>query len=118
MAEKNTATEIRDDRESGKLVAYADGSAAGIIGYFAMYPEPGALVAVHTVVQPEHEGKGIAGALARELYALAARQGVPVVPLCPYVAAWALRHPDLAPGAPEDLVRRAERQLGSHPELF
>lgn len=31
-----------------------------------MDPAPGALVAVHTVVRPEHEGKGIAGALVRE----------------------------------------------------
>ncbi|WP_250291871.1 GNAT family N-acetyltransferase [Streptomyces atroolivaceus] len=118
MAAESTAVEIRDDRENGRLVAYEGGSAAGYIAYFAMYPEPGALVAVHTVVGPEYEGKGVAGALARDFYAMAAREGVPVVPLCPYLAMWARRRPEQAPEAPEELVRGAERQLASHPELF
>ncbi|MEU4264473.1 GNAT family N-acetyltransferase [Streptomyces sp. NPDC025273] len=118
MAAENPAVEIRDDRAHGKLVAYEDGAAAGVIAYFVMSPEPGALVAVHTVVRPAHEGKGIAGALAGEFYAMAAREGVPVVPLCPYVAKWAQRHPEQAPVAPEELVRGARRQLGSHPELL
>ena len=118
MASENTAVEIRDDRENGKLVAYEDGSSVGYIAYFAMYPEPGALVAVHTVVEPEHEGRGIAGALTKTFYAAAAREGVPVVPLCPYVARWAQRRPGEAPEAPDELVHRAERQLESHPELF
>ncbi|MGW4221222.1 GNAT family N-acetyltransferase [Streptomyces bacillaris] len=117
MAE-NAAVEIRDDRESGTLTAYEDGKAAGTIAYFVLEPAPGALVAVHTVVRPEHEGKGIAGALVRKFYALAAEAGVPVVPLCPYAAAWAQRHPDEAPAAQEELVREAERQLKDHPELF
>ncbi|MET9594003.1 GNAT family N-acetyltransferase [Streptomyces sp. NPDC006516] len=118
MAGANTAVEIRDDREHGKLVAYEDGTVTGVIAYFVMYPEPGALVAVHTVVEPEHRGKGMAGALAREFYAMAAREGVPVVPLCPYVARWAQRHADQAPEVPQELVRGAERQLASHPELL
>lgn len=118
MAAGDTAVEIRDDREHGRLVAYEDGKAAGVIAYFVMYPEPGALVAVHTVVEPEHAGKGIAGALATEFYAMAAREGVPVVPLCPYVSKWAQRHPEQAPEAPEELVQGAKKQLESHPELL
>lgn len=117
MAE-NAAVEISDDRERGMLTAQADGKVAGTIAYFVMEPAPGALVAVHTVVRPEHEGKGIAGALVRKFYAIAAQEGVPVVPLCPYAAKWAQRHPDKAPAAPEELVREAERQLKDHPELF
>ncbi|MET8608171.1 GNAT family N-acetyltransferase [Streptomyces rubiginosohelvolus] len=117
MAE-NAAVEIRDDREHGNLVAYEGGGSAGTIAYFVMDPAPGALVAVHTVVRPEHEGKGIAGALVREFYAMAAREGVPVVPLCPYAAKWAERHPDEAPEASAELVQEAKRQLRNHPELF
>ncbi|MEI5034315.1 GNAT family N-acetyltransferase [Streptomyces sp. S1A(2023)] len=117
MAEK-AAVEIRDDRDHGSLVAYEDGGPAGTIAYFVMDPAPGALVAVHTVVRPEREGKGIAGALVREFFTMAAREGVPVVPLCPYAAKWAQRHPDEAPEAPAELVQEAERQLRNHPELF
>ncbi|MFE7750098.1 GNAT family N-acetyltransferase [Streptomyces sp. NPDC057428] len=118
MAAEHAAVEIRDDRGSGKLVAFLGGAAAGVVTYFVMDPGPGSLVAVHTVVEPEYEGRGVAGALVRELYSMAAREGVPVVPLCPYAAEWARRHPDQAPEAGHELVRSAGLQLGAHPELF
>ncbi|MEU2021692.1 GNAT family N-acetyltransferase [Streptomyces sp. NPDC016469] len=117
MAEQ-TGPEIRDDRAAGKLSAYEDGEAVGVIAYFVLDGEPAGLVAVHTVVGSGHEGKGIGGALVREFYAMAGREGVPVVPLCPYAATWASRHPDEAPEAPEGLVERAKTQLASHPELY
>ncbi|MFF0400305.1 GNAT family N-acetyltransferase [Streptomyces sp. NPDC005248] len=116
MAE-NTALEFFDDRENGNLLARADGRTAGVIAYFVMDGTPAALVAVHTVVEPEHRGKGFAGALIQEFYAMSDREGVPVVPLCSYAAKWALGHPDQAPVAPAELVERAAQQLKSHPEL-
>ncbi|MFC9758199.1 GNAT family N-acetyltransferase [Streptomyces sp. NPDC056921] len=110
--------DIRDDRASGNLLAYENGRAAGVVAYFVMDGEPAALVAVHTVVEPAHEGRGIAGALVREFYAMAAREGVPVVPLCPYAEKWAAHHPDQAPEAPAELVERAKTQLKAHSELY
>ncbi|MEL5953604.1 GNAT family N-acetyltransferase [Streptomyces sp. CLV115] len=120
MAEQSERIEldIRDDRASGNLLAYESGKAAGVIAYFVMDGDPAALVAVHTVVEPGHEGKGVAGALVQEFYAMAAREGVPVVPLCPYAAKWALRHPDQAPEAPAGLVEQAKTQLKARPELY
>ena len=112
-----TVPDIRDDRAAGKLLAYVDGEAAGVIVYFVLEGTPAALVAVHTVVEQGHEGKGIGGSLVREFYAMAAREGVPVVPLCPYAAKWASRHPDEAPEAPAELVERAKKELALHPEL-
>ncbi|MDX2294242.1 MULTISPECIES: GNAT family N-acetyltransferase [Streptomyces] len=109
---------IRDVREKGRLEAYVDDVFAGVIVYFALDEEPHALVAVHTVVDADHEGRGIAGALVREFYAIAAREGVPVVPLCPYAAEWAERHPDEAPPASAEVVRAAKRQLGATPGLW
>ncbi|MER5359549.1 GNAT family N-acetyltransferase [Streptomyces sp. NPDC002785] len=109
--------DIRDDRASGNLLACENGKAAGAIAYFVMDGDPAAFVAVHTVVEPGHEGKGIAGALVQEFYAMAGREGVPVVPLCPYAAKWAQRHPDQAPEAPAELLEQAKAQLKSHPEL-
>ncbi|MFD7613703.1 GNAT family N-acetyltransferase [Streptomyces sp. NPDC059828] len=110
--------EIRDDRDKGRLEAFEDGRFAGHVAYFTMQGEPPALVAVHTVVRPEHEGKGVAGSLVRAFYAMAAREGVPVVPLCPYAASWAERHPDEAPAPAAELVDEAVRQLKeSHPGL-
>ncbi|MEU9094449.1 GNAT family N-acetyltransferase [Streptomyces sp. NPDC087901] len=113
-----TVPDIRDDRAAGKLLAYVDGEAAGVIVYFVLDGTPAALVAVHTVVEQGHEGKGIGGSLVKEFYSMAAREGVPVVPLCPYAAKWASRHPDEAPEAPVELVERAKKELAVHPELY
>lgn len=112
-------TDIRDDRERGLLSARLDGETVGRIQYFVLdHGSRGALVAVHTVVEPAHEGKGIAGSLARELYAMAARESLAVVPLCSFVARWAERHPGEAPAAPEDLVEAAREALAADPEKW
>ncbi|MFJ9029559.1 GNAT family N-acetyltransferase [Streptomyces sp. NPDC102274] len=110
--------DIRDNRPQGRFEAYDDGEAVGVIDYFPLAATPAALVAVHTVVEKGHEGKGIAGTLVREFYAMAAREGVPVVPLCPYAAAWAGRHPDEAPEAPAETVRAAKEQLEASPRRW
>ncbi|MGC2999373.1 GNAT family N-acetyltransferase [Streptomyces sp. G35A] len=114
--------EIRDDRTAGRLEAVTDGEVVGRIEYFVLEavgaPSGPALVPVHTIVEPAHEGKGIAGSLARELYTIAAREDSAVAPLCPYVAKWAERHPDEAPAAGPELIRAAKEWLAAHPERF
>ncbi|MFD9000248.1 GNAT family N-acetyltransferase [Streptomyces sp. NPDC059582] len=111
--------EIRDDRSAGRLEALgADGEVVGHIEYFVLESPERALVPVHTIVEPAHEGKGIAGSLARELYAISGREGVPVAPLCPYVVKWAERHPDEAPAVAPELLRAAKDWLKAHPGRF
>ncbi|NGO15386.1 N-acetyltransferase [Streptomyces sp. HC44] len=118
---------IRDDRERGRLEAYVDGGTGsggavdevvGHIEYFVLDTPRRTLVPVHTIVEPAHEGQGIAGSLARELYASAAREDVPVAPLCSYVAKWAERHPDEAPAAEPELLDAAKDWLRAHPDRF
>ncbi|MER6025739.1 GNAT family N-acetyltransferase [Streptomyces sp. NPDC001851] len=110
--------EIRDDRAAGRLEAVGEGEVAGRIEYFVLESPACALVPVHTIVEPAHEGRGIAGSLARELYALAEREGVPVVPLCPYVAGWAERHPEVAAPAGPELTAAAVEWLRARPGRF
>lgn len=111
--------EIRDDRAAGRLEAVAgDGEVVGRIEYFVLESPERAIVPVHTIVEPAHEGKGIAGSLARELYTSAAREGVVVAPLCPYVVKWAERHPDRAPAVSPELIRAAKGWLAAHPGHF
>ncbi|MEV8592508.1 GNAT family N-acetyltransferase [Streptomyces sp. NPDC052012] len=111
--------EIRDDRAAGRLEAVvAGGEVVGHIQYFTLDAPERALVPVHTVVEPAHEGQGIAGSLAREFYAIAAREDSAVAPLCPYVTKWAARHPDEAPAATPELMRAAKDWLTAHPEGF
>ncbi|MET8830701.1 GNAT family N-acetyltransferase [Streptomyces sp. NPDC004610] len=111
-------TEIRDDRAAGRLEAVRGDEVAGRIAYFVLESPAPALVPVHTTVEPAYEGQGIAGSLARELYTIAAREGIPVAPLCPYVIKWAERHPDEAPAADPELLRAATEWLRAHPGRF
>lgn len=110
--------EIRDDRTAGRLEAVAAGEVVGHIEYFVLAARGRALVPVHTIVEPAHEGKGIAGSLARELYVMAAREGIVVAPLCPYVVKWAERHPAEAPAADPGLIQAAKEWLAAHPDRF
>ncbi|MFF9456991.1 GNAT family N-acetyltransferase [Streptomyces flaveolus] len=110
--------EIRDDRAAGRLEARGDGEVVGHIEYFVLEAPERALVPVHTIVEPAHEGKGIAGSLAREMYTMARSEGIPVAPLCPYVVKWAERHPDEAPAADPELLRAAKEWLVAHPGRF
>ncbi|MFG2883549.1 GNAT family N-acetyltransferase [Streptomyces sp. NPDC048297] len=110
--------EIRDDRAAGRLEAVGDGEVVGHIEYFVLESPARALVAVHTLVEPAHEGKGIAGSLTRELYAIAEREGVQVAPLCSYVVTWANRHPEAAPPAAPELLTAARNWLRAQPDRF
>ncbi|MET9835713.1 N-acetyltransferase [Streptomyces sp. NPDC006385] len=111
-------TEIRDDRAAGRLEALQGDEVVGHIEYFVLEAPARALVPVHTLVEPAHEGQGVAGSLARELYGIAAREEVVVAPLCPYVVKWAERHPDEAPVADPDLLEAAKDWLRAHPGRF
>ncbi|WP_329222857.1 N-acetyltransferase [Streptomyces sp. NBC_01485] len=111
--------EIRDDRAAGRLEALGDGGeVVGRVEYFVLESPAPALVPVHTIVEPAHEGQGIAGSLARELYGISGREGIPVAPLCPYVVKWAARHPEEAPAADPELLSAAKDWLRAHPGRF
>lgn len=110
--------EIRDDRAAGRLEAVDGGEVVGRVEYFVLDTPEHALVPVHTIVEPAHEGRGIAGSLARELYGIARNEGAVVAPLCPYVAKWAERHPDEAPSAAPELTAAAKDWLRAHPGRF
>jgi uncharacterized protein len=96
-----------DSREATDPANTGKTGAAGIIR-----------VGVHTEVDPDFQGRGVAGALAAEFYRLAAAADQPVVPLCPYLTAWAELHPDQAPDPGTDAVRRAARRLRQDPSLW
>ncbi|WP_404953744.1 GNAT family N-acetyltransferase [Streptomyces sp. 147326] len=115
---QNTPIEFQDERKAGRLLAVEGGAVVGFIAYFVLAEAPHALVAVHTVVEPAHEGRGIAGGLVRTFYGIAAAEGVSVVPLCPYAASWAAKHPDRAPEPAAEVVAAARAQLDSDSDLW
>ena len=54
------------------------------------------LLLTHTEVPEAAEGEGHGSALVQAAFDRARRDGLRVVPICPFVAAWLERHPDQA----------------------
>ena len=73
---------------------YAD---AGHLAMLEYRLTPGRIVFTHTGVPAELEGLGVASALAQAGLEHARREGLEVLPLCPFVKAYIGRHPEYAP---------------------
>ncbi|HWI21918.1 MAG TPA: GNAT family N-acetyltransferase [Baekduia sp.] len=85
---------ITDDAAAQRLTAAVDGTAAGLIDYSIAGTR---YVIRHTEVFPAFEGTGVGSALVRfALDDVRARDGFEVVPICPFAAAWIMRHPEYA----------------------
>jgi uncharacterized protein len=54
------------------------------------------LVLVHTEVPLELEGRGIGGRLVTAAVDRSVREGLTLVPLCPFARGWLERHPEAA----------------------
>ncbi|MGK5529791.1 GNAT family N-acetyltransferase [Streptomyces sp. URMC 129] len=84
---------VEDIREEHHFRATVGGQVAGRADYI----RTDRLIAfVHTEVLPAHEGKGVGGALARAALEQAREEGLPVLPVCPFIAGWMDRHPEFA----------------------
>jgi predicted GNAT family acetyltransferase len=94
---------VTDNPEQHRFEAHLDGELAG----FALYAlRPGAIVFVHTEVDPAFEGKGIGSSLVRQsLDQVRERGGLEVFPLCPFYKAWLGKHPEY-----DDLVNEEYRE--------
>lgn len=87
---------VSDNPELKRYEARVDGALAG----FAEYLVAGRrLVFTHTEVDGAFEGQGVGGAIVRHaLDANGARdEPLEVVPVCPFVAGWIMRHREYAP---------------------
>ncbi|MDP4148189.1 MAG: GNAT family N-acetyltransferase [Bacteroidota bacterium] len=71
--------------------AYEDGEP---VGSMVVLISGDTLKAIHTEVDPAHEGKGIARQLLDAMVAHARENKLRVVPICPYVLAQFRRHPE------------------------
>jgi predicted GNAT family acetyltransferase len=89
-----------DGADSGIVVTdnpAADRYEATVDGEFAVAVyrrHAGTITFTHTGVPPAIEGRGVANALARTALDAARRDGLRVVPLCPFFAAYVRRHPE------------------------
>ena len=88
----NTPAPISDNQAESRFEATIDGHRAELL-----YRRNGKrLVLIHTEVPEQLEGHGIGGALVAAAIDRAVRDGMTVVPLCPFARGWLERHPDAA----------------------
>ncbi|MCX5064873.1 GNAT family N-acetyltransferase [Micromonospora lupini] len=79
------------------------GAVAGVV----TYQLTGAIIAyTHTEVDPAYEGRGVGSTLARAVMDDARARGRTVVPICPFLAEWLVKHPEY-----EDIVVRSTRKV-------
>ena len=94
---------VTDNQAASRFELGADGSLAELL-----YRRVGnRLVLIHTEVPVELEGRGIGGALVAAAVDRAAREGLTLVPLCPFARGWLQRHPDVAKTATIDCGKSA-----------
>jgi predicted GNAT family acetyltransferase len=83
-------SEVVDSPAEGRLEATVDGQVAELV----YEVEGDRMVIVHTAVPAPLGGRGLGGHLVRTAVDRAARDGLVVVPLCPFARRWMKDHPD------------------------
>ncbi len=93
---------IHDEPDESRFVLHAEGSEAELD-----YRLRGSrLVLVHTEVPEALGGHGLGGRLVRAALLRAERDGLTVVPWCPFARRWLHEHPDEASGVRIDWESR------------
>ena len=85
---EHAAVHVTHDAAQHRFVADLDGGQA----VAAYHLQGRRILFTHTEVPPEHEGRGVGGALARAALDHARAEGLEVVPQCPFITAWVKRH--------------------------
>lgn len=84
--------QVSDDPAASRFEVTADGQRAEL----KYRRTRNRLVLIHTGVPTALEGLGIGGRLVAAAAGQAAREGMTLVPLCPFARAWLQRHPEVA----------------------
>ncbi|MEY9908553.1 putative GNAT family acetyltransferase [Catenulispora sp. MAP12-49] len=82
---------VLDNKERKRYEARIGGALAGILAYTV---QDGVAVMPHTVVEPQFEGRGIGGKLAKAALDDVRERGLKVAPRCWFVAAYIEKHPE------------------------
>lgn len=62
------------------------------VAYSEYETGPNRIIFTHTVVKPEHEGRGVGSRLAKFAIEDARTRGLRITPICPFIRAYLRRH--------------------------
>jgi uncharacterized protein len=94
------AVEVRDNPDEQRYEATVDGELAGFTVYRT---RPGLIAFVHTEVDDAFGGQGVGSTLVREALEDGRRQGLGVLPFCPFVNSYIERHREFVDLVPESM---------------
>lgn len=81
------------NEEANRYEIHVDGQLGGFADYVA---SEGTVTIPHTEIDPAYEGRGLGSALARAAIEDVQKQGLHVIPQCPFIARYIDRHPEYA----------------------
>ncbi len=90
--------EVRNDPDEQRYEATADGKLAGFTAYRS---RPGLIAFIHTEVDDAFEGQGVGSALVKGALDDARREGLEVLPFCPFVNSYIQKHHEYLDLVPE-----------------
>ncbi|HEY9495446.1 MAG TPA: GNAT family N-acetyltransferase [Intrasporangium sp.] len=102
MATDPDTQTVTQNRERGRFEIAVDGKRVGLARYVE---DDGRRIFFHTEVDEAFSGEGLASVLVRQALDATREEGLRVIAVCPYVAAYVKRHHDW-----DDLLDRADRQ--------
>jgi predicted GNAT family acetyltransferase len=79
---------------NNEAAARFEASVAGETAYLTYEHQPGRIIYDHAKVPTVLEGHGLAGKITKTALDYARANGLKVVPVCPYVAAYIRKHPE------------------------
>ncbi|HEY2947142.1 MAG TPA: GNAT family N-acetyltransferase [Micromonosporaceae bacterium] len=83
--------EVRNNSDEQRFEAWVDGA---LVGFAEYRRRPEAVVFIHTEVDPEYQGHGVAAQLAAGALDQVRSAGGKIIAQCPYIAAYLRKHPE------------------------
>lgn len=90
MEDNSSGVKLSNDTDRKHFIAEFDGH-RGRVEYMVVQDR---IIYTHTEVDPALEGRGVASRLVKFALAYARREGLRIMPLCPFVAGYMKRNPE------------------------
>lgn len=110
-----SAERLHDDHEGGRFELLRDGEVVGWMRYTRLHPNR--YVLQHTEVAADHQREGVGSAMVRRVFDVVRDHGGTVTAICPFVAGYVARNPDVRslldprhPGYPNRAAAEAARE--------